>query len=153
MAQPPPSPLAASPRVPLRARYRRLDFAYGCFVWVALVVCGVPLFGMLPLSFDTWQALAMLVGLPLAIGAVGAGVTGTVLSVVLWREWPLAIMAVASISMLLLFLANDEWKTVSDRTELLGCSVATAILFFFCARWFLFRRQRMKRKQLLGAES
>jgi hypothetical protein len=108
---------------------------------------------MLPLSFDTWQALAMLVGLPLAIGAVGAGVTGTVLSVVLWREWPLAIMAVASISMLLLFLANDEWKTVSDRTELIGCSVATAILFFFCARWFLFRRQRMKRKQLLSAES
>ncbi|HUI74833.1 MAG TPA: hypothetical protein VLX32_07815 [Candidatus Acidoferrum sp.] len=153
MAQPAPPPLAAFPRIPAGALYRRLDFAYGCFVWVALVVCGVPLFGMLPLSFDTWQALAMLVGLPLAIGAVGGGVTGTVLSVVLWREWPLAIMAVASISMLLLFLGNDQWHTVSDRTELIGCSVATAILFFFCARWFLFRRRQVKRKQLAGADS
>jgi hypothetical protein len=128
--------------------YRRLDAAYGCFAWVALAVCSVPIIQYLPLSFATWQAFAMLIGLPIALSGIGAGIVGIVLSVVNWREWPLALMSLTNVAMLLLFLGNDEWKTISDRGEAVGCGFGTAILVLFCARWFFVVRKRMKRKAM-----
>jgi len=120
----------------------RIDLAYGCFAWVALVLCAVPLMSLLPLSITTVQVPGMLVGIPVALATLAAGLAAAVLSIVERREWPLMSMTAASTSMLLIFIAEDEWKLVSGDIALTWYVGATAILVFLCVRWFAFTRRR-----------
>ena len=120
----------------------RIDLAYGCFAWIALVLCAVLLISLLPLDFTTGQALGMLVGIPVALATLAAGLAAVVLSIIEWREWPLMTMSAASISILLMFIAEDEWKLVGGDVALTWYIGATAILVFLCIRWFALTRRR-----------
>jgi hypothetical protein len=121
-----------------------LDLAYGCFSLIAFVIIAVTIVQLLPLDFTTMQSLGMLAGLPLVMAAIAAGVVGTVLSFMRWREWPLLIMAALSASMVVVFLAEDEWKLVSGRVETAWSVAAAGALVLFCVRWFAFVRRRAK---------
>ncbi|HUF54553.1 MAG TPA: hypothetical protein VMR52_12390 [Dehalococcoidia bacterium] len=119
----------------------RKDLAYGCFVWIAFVLCAVPLMSLLPLDFTTRQVLGMLVGIPVALATLAAGLAAVVLSIVEWREWPLVTMSAVSASMLLFIIAEDEWNLVGGDVALAWYVGSTAVLIFFCARWFAFTRR------------
>lgn len=120
----------------------RIDLAYGCFAWIASVLCAAPLISLLPLDLTTAQALGMLVGIPVALATLAAGLTAVVFSIIEWREWPLMTMSVASASILLMFIAEDEWKLVDGDIALTWYIGATAILVFLCIRWFTLTRRR-----------
>ncbi len=129
-----------------------LDRAYGCFAWIAFVICAVALFSVLVQDNNTRNALGMLIGIPFALTAVAAGVVGLVLSVVHWREWPLLLMSAVVASMILAFLAKEEWNLVGEGFVDAWCTCATAVLIFFCARWFAFTRSRATRAQATGEQ-
>jgi len=125
----------------------RIDLAYGCFAWIALVLCAVPIMSLLPLDDTTAQGLGMLVGIPIALATLAVGLAAVVLSVVQWREWPLLTMSAISASILLVFRAEEEWKLVGKGVALAWFVVSTAVLIFFCARWFAFTRRRATQTQ------
>lgn len=125
----------------------RIDLAYGCFAWIALVLCAVPLMSFLPLDFTTAQVLGMVVGIPVALATLAAGLAAVVLSIVEWREWHLMTMSAASISMVLIFLAEDEWKLVGRDFAFTWYVCATAFLVFLCVRWFALTRRRARQAQ------
>lgn len=137
-AQPSSGPVAKRAVSPL------IDLAYGCFAWIALVVCAVPLLYSLPLDVNTAQVLAWLVGIPVAFAVLAAGLAAVVLSIVEWREWPLMTMSAASISLVLIFLAENEWKLVGEDFANAWYFCATAILVFLCVRWFALTRRRAR---------
>ena len=113
-----------------------IDLAYGCFAWIAFVLCAGPLMLLLPLDFTTAQVLGMLVGIPVAMATLAAGLAAVVLSIIEWREWLLMTMSAASASMLLIFVAEDEWKLVGEDVVLIWYVGVTAILVFLCVRWY-----------------
>lgn len=125
----------------------RIDLAYGCFAWIALVLCAVPLISLLPLNPTAAQVLGMLVGIPVALATLAAGLAAVVLSIVEWREWPLPSMSAVSASTLLIFIAEDEWKLVGGDVALTWYVGSTALLVFLCVRWFAFTRRRATQTQ------
>jgi hypothetical protein len=125
----------------------RIDLTYGCFAWIALVLCGVPLMSFLPLNEVTVQVLGMVVGIPVVLAMLVAGLVAVVLSIVEWREWPLVMMSAVSLSLLLIFIAENEWKLVSRDIVLAWYVGSIAVLVFLCFRWFAFTRRRAKRTQ------
>lgn len=125
----------------------RKDLAYGCFTWIALVLCAVPLMSLLPLDVTTGQVVGMVVGIPVALATLAAGLAAVALSIVEWREWPLVTMSAVSASMLLIFIAEHEWELVGRDVALAWYVGSTAVLIFFCARWFAFTRRRATQTQ------
>jgi hypothetical protein len=89
----------------------------------------------------------MLVVLPIAMATLAVGLAGVVLAVVQWREWPLLTMSAISASILLVSLAEDEWKVIGKGVALAWYVGSAAILIFFCARWFAFTRRRATQTQ------
>lgn len=134
---PPVLPTAKRAVLPL------IDLAYACFAWIAAVVCGVQLVSLVPMDFTTAQGLGMIVGIPLALASLAAGAVAAVLSIIQWREWPLLLMSAASVSMVLVFLAEDAGN-VNENVALGWFVVATAMLVFLCVRWFGWARRRAR---------
>jgi hypothetical protein len=89
----------------------------------------------------------MVVGLPIAMATLAVGLAGVVLSLAQWREWPLLTMSAITASILLVFLAEDEWKLVGKDVALAWYVGSTAVLILFCARWFAFTRRRATQMQ------
>lgn len=141
---PPPE---VRPFQPSPASVERLNLVYGCFSWIAFVLCATPLIPLLPLDSNTVQGLEMVVGLPIAMATLAIGLAGVVLSLAQWREWPLLTMSAITASILLVFLAEDEWKLVGKGVALAWYVGSTAVLIFFCARWFAFTRRRATQMQ------
>jgi phosphotransferase system glucose/maltose/N-acetylglucosamine-specific IIC component len=117
--------------------YRSLDSAYGCFVFIALVLCFGPLLWMLPIGQGDKEGYAMLLGVPLMFAAFIAGIIGLVLSIVHRKEWPLGAMAAASVIFLL------SWS-LDEQVMMVAAVLYLAVLVSFCARWFFYRRRKMK---------
>ena len=113
-----------------------IDLAYGCFAWIAFVLCVGPLMLLLPLDFNTAQVLGMLVGIPVAMATLAAGLGVVVLSIIEWREWPLMTMLAAMASLLLIFIAEEKWELGGGDAVLISYVGVTAILVFFCVRWY-----------------
>ena len=66
-----------------------IDLAYGYFASIALVLCAVPVMSLLPLDVSTFQVLGMVIGIPVVLATLVAGLAPVVLSMVEWRVWPL----------------------------------------------------------------
>jgi len=125
----------------------RIDLAYGSFAWIALVLCAVPLMSLLPLDATTVQVLGMVVGIPVALATLAAGLAAVVLSIIEWRVWPLLTMSVVSASILLVFFAEDEWKLVGGDAARTWYAGSTMLLVFLCVRWFAFTRRQATQTQ------
>ena len=121
----------------MKPSYRRLDFAYGCFACIALAMCFGPLLWILPVRQGGKEEIAMLLVVPIMFGAFLAGIAGLVFSIVYWREWPLGIMAGASIAFLL------TWGR-KEKTMLIAAVFYVVVLVSFCGWWFFFRRRKMR---------
>jgi hypothetical protein len=136
-----PAPVANTSASP------RLDLAYACFSWIALVLFAVGLLPLLSLDYNTGDALGMLVMIPVAMATLLVGLVAVVLSIVLWREWPLLLMSAIIGSMLLVFLVAEEKTLDESGVVTAGYFGATAVLIFLCARWFAFTRRRAMQTQ------
>ncbi len=136
--------------VPKRVVPPNLDLAYGCFAWIAFAICAIQLASLLPLDVTTAQGLGMLVGIPVVLAMLAAGIVAVVLSIVEWREWPLPAMSAVSASMLLTLLAEIEWKLIGSSVALAWYIGSTALLVFFCVRWFAFTRRRAAQTPATG---
>ncbi len=130
-----------------RAASPSIDLAYGCFAWIAFVLCALPIALSLPLDFTTSQVLQMTVGFPVAMSTLAAGLAAVVLSIIKWREWPLMTMSAASISLFLVILAVVEWEVVGEIFMAVWYVLVTAFMVFFCVRWFAFARRRATQTQ------
>jgi len=131
---------ASSGLVAKRVVSSRLDLAYGCFAWIAFVLCVYQVMSLLPLDYSTGVFLVMVVGIPLLFSTLLAGLAAVVLSIIEWREWPLMAMSAACVSM---------WLTLDGEGEIeLAWNVcATAIMVSLCVRWFSFTRRRARQTQ------
>lgn len=147
-------PAATPPRAPaaggtsLRRGFSpRVDLAYGCFAWIAVVACGGALIGLLgahfPIDVTTVQVVGMVIGIPVVMATLAALALAVVLSVIEWRRWPLPVMAAASVSMVVLFLLVDEGVYSPGWAITVAWNgICVAIMVFFCVRWFAFARRR-----------
>ena len=127
-----------------RAVSPSIDLAYGCFAWIAFVLCALPIALSLPLDFTTSQVLQMTVGFPVAMSTLAAGLAAVVLSIIKWREWPLMTMSAASISLFLVILAGVGWELVGEIFMAVWYVPVTALMVFFCIRWFAVTRRRAR---------
>ena len=120
--------------------YRRLDAPYWCFVGILAALCFGPLLWILPISQGDREGFAMLLGVPLMFGAFILGIVGLVLASIHWQEWPLAAMAFAGILFLLSWNLDDPGMEIA-------AAAYVVLISYFCARWFFFRRKRMKQAE------
>jgi len=121
-----------------------VDIAYGSFLWFALVVGGISaLIPLIERSMDpsTSQGIAMVVGLPLVLSALGAAGVGLLLAFVCWKELPLVVNAVSVVSLLYLFF-QAEANVMTKDAALPGEILSLAVPVIVGVRWFAFVRPR-----------
>lgn len=80
----------------------KYDLAYGCFLFCGASALVVGVMGAIPMDSGAAGGLGFLVAIPLALAFIAAVVVGIVLSLVLWRHWPLLLLA----AMTILFVAE-----------------------------------------------
>lgn len=119
-----------------------LDLAYTIFSGIWLAICAFWIVAILPVDDDTSLALAWAVMLPATMGIPLVAAAALVLSLTNWREWPLLMVWAVNASMLLVFLAEDHWKLVSPNFAIAWYMGSSAVVVFFCIRWFAFARRR-----------
>jgi len=137
---PPPGTKAVKPS------YRSLDFAYLCFACIAFALCFGPLLWVLPLSQGDREGYAMLLGVPIMLGAFIAGIVGLVLAIAYRREWQLGAMGFAGV----VFLGT--WALDETIMEI-AAVFYTVMIVSFCGGWFFYRRRKMKRAERAGIGS
>jgi hypothetical protein len=120
----------------------RIDLAYACFAWVAFVFCAAPIASFIPVDITTAQVVGMIIGIPVLLATLAVGGIALVLSIIEWSIWPLKTMSLLIASLLLLFLAWEEWNVVGANVVFAWYGISTAILVGFCVRWFAFARRR-----------
>lgn len=80
----------------------KYDLAYGCFLLCGASALVVGVMGAIPMDSGAAGVLGFLVAIPLAVASIAALVVGIVLSLLLWRHWPLPLLA----AMTILFVAE-----------------------------------------------
>ncbi len=83
-------------------RLWQYDLAYGCFVFCGLVALLIGIFTFMPFGFGSAGGFGYLLLIPLTAMSLGAMLLGLVFALRLYRHWPLALLALAS----LLFVAE-----------------------------------------------
>jgi hypothetical protein len=120
---------------------RRLDIAYGCYVYLAVFACLV--WAELCFDYLTYEnevMLSMWLVLPAAfILAAAAVVTALALTIRLWRQWPL--IALLAVLALLSLLAFGPLRDAPCLFFWLCLGWLTAVLLF-AGRWFFRIRPR-----------
>jgi len=80
----------------------KYDLAYGCFLLCGVSALVVGVMGAIPMDSGAAGATGFLVAIPLAVASIAALVVGIVLSLFLWRHWPLLLLT----GMTILFVAE-----------------------------------------------
>lgn len=75
----------------------KYDLAYGCFLFCGASVLVIGVMGAIPMNSGAAGGLGFLVAIPLALAFIAALVVGIVLSLLLWRHWPLPLLAAMTI--------------------------------------------------------
>jgi hypothetical protein len=70
----------------------KYDLAYGCFLFCGASALVVGIMSSIPMNSGAAGVLGFLVAIPLAVASIAALVVGIVLSLLLWRHWPLLLL-------------------------------------------------------------
>lgn len=130
------------------ALYKKCDLAYGCHLYAALGLASLilveGLYALGLLDFASMQGLGMVIGIPLAFGAIIAVPLGAVMSFSLYRIWQhelgLLILMVLFGFVVRAFVLDEQkpggnyWFYYATALYLLGT-------LFFSLRWFFVRRK------------
>jgi hypothetical protein len=114
----------------------KYDLAYGCFLLCGASALVVGVMGSIPMNSGAAGVLGFLVAIPVAVASIAALVVGIVLSLLLWRHWPLLLLT----GMTILFVA--EIVTEAGTTALYNAapflygigSLAICGIWFFVVR-------------------
>jgi hypothetical protein len=120
----------------------RIDLAYLCYAWVALVVWFERFLGVLPISPDYTQFIFMVAWVPVALSILGAALAALILTVLEWREWPLIVMMGVLVLMTFAYISVEIPELGPDEVAQGWYVVGTAVLVGLCLRWFWIRRRR-----------
>ena len=146
------SATAPTPNIPppgtktVKPSYRSLDFAYGCFACIVFALGFGPLLAILPISQGAKEGYAMLLILPITLGAFLAGLVGLVLAIVHRSEWQLGAMGFASVAFLGTFALDED-------IMMIAAVFYMVMLISFCGGWFFYRRRKMKQAERSGTGS
>ncbi|MBI1886953.1 MAG: hypothetical protein HYS19_01050 [Nitrosomonadales bacterium] len=75
----------------------KYDLAYGCFLFCGASALVIGVMGAIPMDSGASGGLGFLVAIPLALAFITALVVGIVLSLLLWRHWPLLLLVAMTI--------------------------------------------------------
>ena len=81
----------------MKAGRLKYDFAYGCFLFCGMTALLISVFGKAAKDDNTSALLGFFVAIPLAFASFAAMVAALVLSMMLWRHWPLLILSALTV--------------------------------------------------------
>jgi hypothetical protein len=77
--------------------HSKLDLAYGCFAYCGLAAIAIGAMSWFPMDSGVAGTLGLLLAVPMALAALAAMLAGIVLSLMLWRHWPLPLLSALSL--------------------------------------------------------
>jgi hypothetical protein len=136
--KPPDHPPSPSVNAPSKVMF---DAAYACFGWIGIATFGLSLTTILPRNLG--EPIFM-VFWPFAIGIMPAAVIGAVLTIILWRDWPLRLMTILGVLVapLVVLLMLSDWHPELI-SYFLYPLVALVYLGLTLRWWFVIRKRRI----------
>ena len=123
---------------PMKTGRLKYDFAYGCFLFCGMTALLVTLMGKAAKDDNTSALLGFFLGIPLAFASFAAMVAAFVLSMMLWRHWPLLILsALTVLSVAVIALVHGSEAFYNFAAILYGLGVVA-----MAGLWFLVLRKR-----------
>jgi hypothetical protein len=113
------------------------DAAYICFLFWAVPVTVLGVF--LALYGGSPQAAIIIVLIPFLLASFVTMLVGIVLSIFLWKHWPLIIIAVSSVLLARVYFKDIDSYTFQATVSLVYGIGVTAM----SGLWFLFLRRRL----------
>ena len=101
----------------------RLYLAYGSFLFCGLLALAVGILDLVPMNDGTAAGIGFFLLIPLTLVAIGLMLVGMVLSIRLWRDWPLPFL---SVLLILVFVASNT--IVSEATSSLVYGLFATVL-------------------------
>jgi hypothetical protein len=118
---------------------RKYDLAYACFLFCGLAALIASVMEAIPKDDGTAALLGFFVAVPLVIASFAAIVTATVLSMQLWRHWPLLILCGVSVLAIAVFLMAEGVPKAFYYAVAVLYGVSTVTV---SGLWFLVLRRR-----------
>ena len=116
----------------------KYDFAYGCFLFCGMTALLITIIGKAAKDDNTSALLGFLVAIPLAFASIAAMVAALVLSMMLWRHWPLLILsALTVLSVAVIVMVHGSEAFYNSTAILYAVGVVVMV-----ARWFLVLRKK-----------
>lgn len=115
------------------------DLAYGCFLLCGASALIIGVMSAIPMDTGAAGVLGFLVAIPLALASIVALVAGVVLSFVLWRHWPLPLLAVMTVLLVAELVLEAGPVAIYNAVPFLY-GIGTLII---CGIWFSVLRGRM----------
>ena len=116
----------------------KYDLAYGCFLFCGMMALLVTVIGKAAKDDNTSALLGFFVAIPLAFASFVAVVAALVLSMMLWRHWPLLILsALTVLSAAVVALVHGSEAFYNSAAILYGVGVVA-----MTGLWFLVLRKR-----------
>ena len=116
----------------------KYDFAYGCFSFCGMTTLLITIIGKAAKDDSTSALLGFFVALPLAFASFAAMVAALVLSMMLWRHWPLLILsALTVLSVAVIAMVHGSEALYNSVAIAYGVGVVATT-----GLWFLILRKR-----------
>jgi hypothetical protein len=130
------------------AKRTKLDIAYACFLWIALVVLvfiGIEILGkkMMTVTDVTAAGIGFFILIPLSFAAMTASLVGIIFSFVIWQDWRLHVLSGLAVILPFTFLASDDSNLIGGRTVIGVAALYVIASILFATRWFAFVRKRL----------
>ena len=122
----------------MKAGRLKYDFAYGCFLFCGMTALLVTLMGKAAKDDNTSALLGFFVAIPLAFACFAAMVVALVLSMMLWRHWPLLILcSLTALSAAVIAMVHGSEAFYNSVAIVYGVGVVAMTV-----RWFLVLTKR-----------
>jgi len=116
----------------------KYDFAYGCFLFCGMSALLITVMGKAAKDDNTSAFLGFFVAIPLVLASFAAMVAALVLSMMLWKHWPLLILsALTVLSVAVIAVVHGSEAFYTSAAILYGAGVVA-----MTGLWFLVLRKR-----------
>ena len=123
---------------------KRINIAYFCYLWIAIVPWLESLGLLLPIPPELGQIILSVLSFPIVIGTLIAGVIALYQSWKARDHWPLLAMGLIAIAMLILVILLDLLMILDYTAASYGFLLSSLILLGLCVRWYFYERKKLK---------
>lgn len=121
----------------------RIRKAYLCYTVMTTVAIAACLFYYLPMNAYTQQTIGLTFGVPATLALLAFGLLALTLSLLSWRHQHLRTMFLATLSLLELFILNEQSDFVPPAILSFWLAWVLSLLTYYSVRWwFSLLRQR-----------